>query len=322
MLLAREQTEAKKSGKAAKAPKAAAPRARPGEPAAVAARSALGIGLHWLRINDPEARAGEVEGVHHLRTTTRRLRSTLQLFAPMIDPTWSQRDHLGDELRWLAGMLGAVRDVDVLRDRLSDAGQALSVSESLGPLFADLDQRHAASAEALGAALQSDRYQALIVSLTDAAALLPLTDEAQSPCRDALPALVHDSWKVLKRGARALEEDASDEDFHEVRKSAKAARDAAEAVRKSLDPGARQSAKQFALLARRVQDVLGVHQDAVVALGVIRDAAVSHPQLGGFNFAAGRLLEVQLRAADESRAEFFRIWPDLDRKKVVRWLKP
>ncbi len=308
--------------KAVKPPKAGIPHARPGDPAAVAARSALAVGLHWLRVNDPQARAGEVEGVHHLRTTTRRLRSTLRLFSPLIDPSWSQRDHLEDEMKWLASLLGGVRDVDVLRDRLSDAGRELHASEALAPLFADLDQRHAAASEALGSALQSDRYQALVVLLADASVLLPLTDQAKAPCRDALPALVREAWKALRRDARVLRDDAPDEEFHEVRKRAKAARYAAEAVRKSLGRGAGREAKRFAQLARRVQDVLGVHQDSVVASGVIRQAASSHPQLGGFNFAAGRLLQVQLRAADESRAEFFRVWPDLDRKKVARWLKP
>jgi CHAD domain-containing protein len=319
MLLIQDPAETKTAGKASEA---AVARTRPSDPAAVAARSAMAIGLHWIRVNDTQARAGDVNGVHHLRTTTRRLRSTLRLFAPLIDSSWIQRDHIEEELKWLAGSLGAVRDIDVLRDRLSDAGQTLRASEALAPLFADLDQRHAAASEALSSALRSDRYQALIVSLADASARLPLTEEARTPCREILPSLVYHSWKALKRGAGALDKDAPDEDFHEVRKRAKAARYAAEAVCESLDRGARRAAKRFGRLARGVQDVLGVHQDAVVALGVIRDAAASHPHLGGFNFAAGRLLELQLRSADESRAGFFRIWPDLDHKKVVRWLKP
>lgn len=319
MLLIQDPADAKNSAKTAKA---ATPQARPGDPAAVAVRSALAIGLHWLRVNDPLARSGDVDGVHHLRTTTRRLRSTLRLFAPLIDPSWSQREHLEAELKWLAGLIGAVRDVDVLRDRLSDAGRALGILEALAPLFADLDQRHAAASEALASALQSERNEALIVLLADASAILPMTDKAWSPCREVLPVLVRHSWKTLKRGARALRDDTPDEEFHEVRKRAKAARYAAEAVRKSLDRGPRRSAERFAQLARDVQDVLGVHQDSVIAADVIRHASASHPHLGGFNFAAGRLLEVQIRAAEESRAGFFRIWPDLDRKQVVHWLKP
>jgi hypothetical protein len=49
--------------------------------------------------------------------------------------------------------------------------------------------------------------------------------------------------------------------------------------------------------------------------------ADAHPDLGPFNFAAGRLLETERRAADASRARFPAAWDRLDRKKVVGWLK-
>jgi hypothetical protein len=68
--------------------------------------------------------------------------------------------------------------------------------------------------------------------------------------------------------------------------------------------------------------VLGTHQDAVVAATEICNVAAAHPELGPFNFAAGRLLEREQRAAAETRAAFFGAWDGLDRKKVVRWLKP
>src|SRR6266545_7745787 len=52
------------------------------------------------------------EEVHQARVATRRWRSTLRTFASVLDPDWSAK--LAAELSWLAALLGAVRDADVL----------------------------------------------------------------------------------------------------------------------------------------------------------------------------------------------------------------
>jgi CHAD domain-containing protein len=296
------------------------PRLRPDDPAAAAIHAVLASGLHWLEVNAPAARAGAVEGVHHLRTTTRRLRTALDLFRDLTDPDWA--DRLIDELKSLAGALGAVRDLDVLRDRLAASAAELAVTEAMAPLFATLDARHVASSAILVDALQGERNQQLIASLVDSIAALPLCDDAWKPCRTALPRLVDRSWKNLKKPARRLEKTDPDEQFHEVRKRAKQARYAAECVQDALDAQSSAAAARFARRARAVQDVLGEHQDAVVAAAEIQAAATAHPDLGPFNFAAGRLLEREHRAAADSRDRFFKVWPALARKKLVRWLKP
>jgi CHAD domain-containing protein len=119
-----------------------------------------------------------------------------------------------------------------------------------------------------------------------------------------------------------LRKDDPDEAFHEVRKHAKRARHAAEAVRAALDPCAAADADRFARRARRVQDVLGDHQDSVVAAATIAATAAGHPDPGPFHFAAGRLFEREHCTAATARESFFDAWDDLDRKKLRRWLKP
>src|SRR4051794_38816087 len=81
-------------------------RVRPDDPTAEAVRAAPAYGLHGLGVTPPPACAGDPGGVHHLRTTTRRLRSALDLFRPLTDPAWNER--LAAELKWLGGALGAV----------------------------------------------------------------------------------------------------------------------------------------------------------------------------------------------------------------------
>jgi hypothetical protein len=70
-----------------------------------------------------------------------------------------------------------------------------------------------------------------------------------------------------------------------------------------------------------VQDVLGEHQDAIVACQEINRLVAERPHDGPFNLAAGRLLERQEQAAGAARSQFFEVWAKLDRKKNVRWLK-
>ena len=82
-------------------------------------RLALGTDAARLLASDPIARIGEdPEGVHQARVATRRLRSHLATFAPVLRrgarPSGSTSD-----LRWLGRSLGIVRDLDVLRGRFA-----------------------------------------------------------------------------------------------------------------------------------------------------------------------------------------------------------
>lgn len=293
---------------------------RPGDPAADAIRAALAEGRYWLGVNAPRALSGDPEGVHYLRTTTRRVRTALELFRDLTDREWS--DRLAEEFQWLGGLLGEVRDLDVMAGRFRAAADAAGggAAEALGPLFDEMGARHGAASESLRESLRGERFERLAGSLAEAVSSVPFNDSALGPCRETLPLLVKAAWKQLKRDGRALEADSPDEDFHEVRKRAKRSRYATEAVRSALDSDQAEAARRFARRARKVQDVLGAHQDAVVAADELRRAAGARPDLGRFNFAAGRLLERESRASASCRDQFFEVWPDLDRKKVVRWL--
>jgi CHAD domain-containing protein len=290
----------------------------PADPAAQAIQATLAEGLERLRANRTPACCGEVEGVHRLRTTSRRLRSALRVFEGLVEPDWAGR--LEAELKWIAGLLGAVRDLDVLKARLQCA--AGESAEALGPLFASLTERHKRASETLHVALQGERFQHLVESLAEAADHPAFRDDAWEPCRTVLPRTVAGAWSRLKKCGRSLTPDDPDENFHEVRKRAKRARYAAEAVAEALGPDQAKEARRFARRATEVQDILGEHQDAIVACQEINRLVADRPHDGPFNLAAGRLLERQEHAARTARAQFFEVWDRLDRKKLVRWLKP
>ena len=79
---------------------------RPSDPASRLIEAALASAISRLQANDPAARRGEVEGIHRLRTTTRRLRGELRAFQHLLDPDWYES--IKRELKWLAAALGRV----------------------------------------------------------------------------------------------------------------------------------------------------------------------------------------------------------------------
>src|SRR5207247_4471528 len=88
----------------------------PDDGAAVAARVVVRFHLRAFARVEPAARAGEVEPVHQLRVTTRRLRAALRLFAPVLPARFAAAAHR--DLAWLATAIGAVRDLHVLGETL------------------------------------------------------------------------------------------------------------------------------------------------------------------------------------------------------------
>src|SRR4029077_5001645 len=107
--------------------------------------------------HDPGVRMGiDAEDVHQARVATRRLRSDLRTFQPLLDGDWT--DRLREELRWVGGELGTVRDAEVLRDRLRAAAGTLP----------DLDRRSARAVVApLVAQVRSARRHLLVAMETD-----------------------------------------------------------------------------------------------------------------------------------------------------------
>ena len=87
--------------------------------------------------NDVALRTAE-RPVHKTRVAVRRLRSTLRIFADVFDA--EQAAVLDAELTWYAGLLGAVRDCDVLAARLADHIAALPAEYVLGPVAARVQE--------------------------------------------------------------------------------------------------------------------------------------------------------------------------------------
>jgi len=287
--------------------------------AAVVVKAAIAAGTCRLVAHDPGVRlGGDDEDVHQARVATRRLRSDLATFRPLLDRGWVA--DVRAELGWLAGELGAARDADVLLARLQRQTAQLGRADAAAaaPLLRALENERVRAGARAGAALTTPRYVALLDQMVAASQMPPLTDAAQERAADVVPRLVGKAWRHLAKAVDQVGDDAPAELLHEVRKKAKRCRYACEAATGVCG----KDAKKLAAAVAGVQEVLGELQDAAVAEVWLRSRAVGLKGAGaaGCAFSAGLLTGVQQRAADEAVRGWRGAWEAASDKKRRRWL--
>ena len=270
--------------------------------AAKRARSSRDVLVAYLRTQvdellarEPGARIDGPDAVHRMRVASRRFRSSMATFGPLFPGSQARR--LRDELQWVGTVLGSVRDVEVMRAHLHGTAAILPVDADLADVLAGLDnelaERHSHAHEKLIATMDSPRYAALLAAL--AAFVTEPPWDSKAATRHTLPALVGRACARVDRAAKAAEGvlDVGGDELHEVRKAAKRARYAAEVSGLSASSAAHALAQRM----EELQEVLGAHQDSLMARALLQDLAdrMSQPQA----FALGLLTRVE-HASDES----------------------
>jgi len=277
-------------------------------------RRALAASVVQVLRHDPGVQIGDdPEDVHKARVGTRRLRSDLHTFRALLDPEVVRP--LRDELKWLATELGAVRDADVLTERLRSQAATLPHSDAPGAaaLLRRLAHRRQAARAELLVAMSSRRYVELLDRLVTAAQEPPLLPGPHLPSTDVLAAMVSRRWSSLARAARRLADPPAEEELHALRIEAKRCRYATEAVSPVFGKRARDLAKATAGL----QQILGDHQDAVVAEAWLREAAAAS---GVSKLVVGELIALQRVEAAAAAAGWEKVWRRVDDKQLRKWL--
>jgi len=223
--------------------------------------------------HEPGTRLGDdPESLHQMRVATRRLRAALSLFGDVL-PARSAR--VSEELRWLAAVLGSVRDLDIQLERLDGwtehlPGEHRQALDELADLFA---RHHMTARGQLIEALDSRRYERLVVSLTSLVSQGPSLRAvpAQVAALDALPSLVSSRHGDAAKAARRARRSGVLADFHRLRIRCKRLRYAIEFTG-DLYSG---DVKRYARTIAGLQDALGLVQDAEVAAGRLNEIALS-----------------------------------------------
>lgn len=284
-------------------------------------QAAVGSALARMVVHDPGVRLGDdPEDVHQARVGTRRLRSDLRTFRPLLDPDWVAE--LRTEAGWYAALLGEVRDAEVLMERLQVQAHRLPKEDAAGvkTIVRRLAREREAARVRLLDGMNSPRYVFLLERLTEAAAAPQFAAVAAGggpgeDAADALPALVRRPWRRLAKAVKALPEVPADEQLHAVRILAKHTRYAAEAAAGVVGKRATAFAKQIAA----VQTVLGDHQDACVMEAWLR---ATGPKARSTKEAMliGQLIGLQRAEAAAQRAAWPDVWARASDPALRGWL--
>jgi CHAD domain-containing protein len=266
-----------------------------------------------------------VRAVHQARVATRRLRSDLKTFGPVLDPVWLH--HIRSELRWLGGVLGAVRDIDVLGARVRSEEAIPLGSPGFGELLSKLGVQRRIASVTLSEVLQSERYLDLLDRLDDSMSSprFYISRESEEgaghglgplvPARTALPQLLHPHWKKLRKRVAKAASPPSDSELHRIRIGSKQLRYGAELAEPILGSAASRTARR----AENIQTILGDHHDAVTAVAWLKRIPDSETTTS--SYAAGALAAQAFRQQAKARRHWEKAWKTLKEGSARTWLQ-
>ncbi len=202
----------------------------------------------------------EPDAVHDMRVAIRRIRSVVRAYRAVFEHTATG---VATELRWLGSVLGEIRDLDVLVETVKRDLAVLPPEQVLGPVEAGLDEAVAldrlAALQRWHDARDGDRYRRLLAELVDWLELPPVSERSSIGSRRVLKRA---HQRLRRRLAAAESRPAA---LHRARKAAKRLRYAAELAAPGSAP-----ARRTAKTAKKMQRLLGAHQDRLVAQTYLR----------------------------------------------------
>ena len=270
--------------------------------------------------HEPGTRLGEdPEELHDMRVATRRMRAALKLFSAALP---EQACFYRNELKWVGGVLGEVRDLDVqiehfekLSTEQEEDREALSVAKAL-------KERRALAREHMPEALDSDRYDSFVSSYNGMLCRGPEGEEheeglANEPIVVVAPDLVYRRYKKWRKVGKDLSEESPPEEYHEFRKEGKRLRYTLEFLK---DVYGKKVTIGLVKPLKELQDDLGRHQDLIVAAELLENVAAEAQRLSPRTaFAIGSLSERYLQEAADLRVYLPRSKPYRTLMKGKKW---
>jgi triphosphatase len=271
--------------------------------------------------HEPGTRLGEdPEELHDMRVATRRMRAALKLFSGALPEQASFYRH---ELKWVAGALGDVRDLDVQIEHLEELSSKQEEDrEAFGEVVEALEERRAEAHERMLEALNSDRYERFVSAFAGMLRRGPEGEEHEEgvvnePITAVAPDLVSRRYRKWRKSGKNLSEESPPEDYHEFRKEGKQLRYALEFL---TDVYGEKPTDRLVKPLKEVQDGLGRHQDQIVAAELLENVAAGARRLPPRTaFAMGALSEHHLQEAAGLRASLPRSKPYRALVKGKKW---
>jgi CHAD domain-containing protein len=229
----------------------------------------------------PAALADEPDALHQLRTHVRRLRSVLAAYGPLFDE--AVVTVLRRRLRELGRELGTVRDLEV---RVQVAEDAIATAEEAGRFTSVAERDRIRAIIVDDERLAHDRAHARFVErqeLPRATARLeeldrmlaepPFTERAARDAHEELAELLDHEAKRAGKRARRIRAESSLDGLHDLRKTSRRLRYAAEAVSEPPAELFGEPAADLADAGDDIHDVLGDHRDELLFAEHLRRAA-------------------------------------------------
>ena len=278
-----------------------------------------------VRAHEPGTRLGlDLEYLHKMRVSTRRLRAALGAFDGCF--TRAEQEYLQRNLRWLAALLGEVRDLDVqlLDLRAHRARLGSEPAQGWEELRSQLQAQHAMARRRMIQALDTTRYERLCGRALAVFGTKPRrrgVHAGQVPAAMLARQVVGRRGRQVLKAARRSDRDGAPERVHELRIKGKKLRYVAEFCAPLYGANFKKRVKGMA----RFQDLLGLFNDACV-LGVqattLREQALVTGGSPAFLNVLGRLEAYSLLTADAAQAQVRGAFDELGgRSAVVELIK-
>jgi len=252
----------------------------------------------------------DIEELHDMRVASRRLRAAFRVFGKSLGK--QAIAPYREQLEWIAGELGRVRDLDVFIAYLRDYCLTLPASQQRG-LRSLLEDREIARQEARAAllkALNSDRYRMFKESFQkflEDELVHTIARKSGKTVGECAPKDLRKRFRAALAFAPRLCVNPCPETYHQLRIAIKRFRYAAEFFQGLYD-----GALDFLIgECRQMQDALGemhdvdVHRDYLTGFAAAtRNCSATDEQ----RMAIEMLLEAERRRYAEQRSKFEHIW--------------
>ncbi|HXA31390.1 MAG TPA: CHAD domain-containing protein [Acidimicrobiales bacterium] len=234
---------------------------------AAAGRGDTGVPLGVDGLDD------ETERVHDSRVALRRMRSNLRTFRLLVDPAWGTS--LRAELAWYADRLGETRDLHVLRDRVTDAGEDVVEDDQLEAILLIVDNSIESASAGVDDVRGGERHARLTKEILRACQDPPFTDKAERPADLVMGPLLQRTWHDVRGAARLARKKPTDDHLHKLRIRLKGLRYGAETVALVDGSPARKTARAVETLQIRLGDL----HDVSVSRAWLATLADERPEL-------------------------------------------